>query len=148
MPWCTAWYTRIVPYLAELGMLPVCGSPATGQFCQKSIVGDRLKGEIYRRRSTEGEIDRQRSIEREKGKKKKRKKKEKKRKEEKKNTYRPRAVLARAPLPPAGRQRPRAVAACGSPSPMRRRRPRVASSHASSPPPGPGCFFSRMRRKI
>ncbi|RWW75232.1 hypothetical protein BHE74_00016752 [Ensete ventricosum] len=149
-------HVRVLVYWLALEMtsllqswLPVRGSPATGQLCQKSTVGDRLKGEIYRRRSTEGEIDRQRSIEREKGKKKKkRKKKEKKRKEEKKNTYRPRAVLARASLPPAGRQRPRAVAACGSPAPMCRRRPRVASSHASSPPPGPGCFFTRMRRKI
>ncbi|RRT60668.1 hypothetical protein B296_00033651, partial [Ensete ventricosum] len=61
-----------------------------------SAVDDRLKGEI----------DRRRSIEREKGKKKKKKrKKNKKRKEEKKNTYRPRAVLARVPSPPTGRRR-------------------------------------------
>ncbi|RWW47366.1 hypothetical protein BHE74_00046653 [Ensete ventricosum] len=75
-----------------------------------SAVGSRLKGEIDRRRSIEGEIDweidRRRLIEQEKGRKKK-KKKEKKRK----NTYRPRAVLAHAPSPPAGCQRLRAVAA-------------------------------------
>ncbi|RWW31224.1 hypothetical protein GW17_00004152 [Ensete ventricosum] len=50
-------------------------------------------------------IDRRRSFEREKGKKKKRKKKKKKRKEEKKNTSRPRVVLARVSLSPAGRGR-------------------------------------------
>ncbi|RWW12183.1 hypothetical protein GW17_00024166 [Ensete ventricosum] len=49
----------------------------------KSIVGDRLKGEINYRRSIEGEIDCRRSIEREKGRKKKRKKKKKKKRGEK-----------------------------------------------------------------
>ncbi|RWW23435.1 hypothetical protein GW17_00012314 [Ensete ventricosum] len=73
-----------------------------------SAVGGRLKGEI----------DCRRSIEREKGRK-KRKKKKKKRKEEKKNTYRPRAVLARASSPLA-----------------RRRRTRVASTCVPSPPAG------------
>ncbi|RWV85457.1 hypothetical protein GW17_00052751 [Ensete ventricosum] len=53
---------------------------------------------IDRQRSID--FGRRRSIEQEKGKKKKRKKKKKK--VEKKNTYRPRAVLARAPSPPAG----------------------------------------------
>ncbi|RRT53756.1 hypothetical protein B296_00048961, partial [Ensete ventricosum] len=81
--------------------LPVRGPPATGRFSQKSTVDGRLKGEI----------DRRRSIEREKGRKKKKSKKKKKRKEEKKNTYRPRAVLACASSLPAGRQRPRVVAA-------------------------------------
>ncbi|RWV93273.1 hypothetical protein GW17_00044285 [Ensete ventricosum] len=93
--------------------LPVCGPPATGQFRQKSTVDGRLKGEINRRRSIEGEIDRRRSIEREKGRKKKRKKKKKKEKRRKK-TYRPHAVLTRAPSPLAGRQRPRVASACES----------------------------------
>ncbi|RZS00208.1 hypothetical protein BHM03_00029870 [Ensete ventricosum] len=73
-----------------------------------SAVGGRLKGEI----------DCRRSIEREKGRK-KRKKKKKKRKEEKKNTYRPRAVLARASSPL------RVVAARGLPAPACHRRPRA-----------------------
>ncbi|RRT70874.1 hypothetical protein B296_00027137, partial [Ensete ventricosum] len=79
--------------------LPVRGPPATGRFRQKSAVGDRLKGEIDRRRSIEGEIDRRWSIEREKGRKKKKRKKKKKKEKWRKKTYRPCAVLARAPSP-------------------------------------------------
>ncbi|RWW09124.1 hypothetical protein GW17_00027405 [Ensete ventricosum] len=67
--------------------------PATWRFRQKSIVGGRLKGEIDRRRSIEGE----------KGRKKKKKKKKEKRR---KKTYRPRAVLARVPSPLARRRCP------------------------------------------
>ncbi|RWV90381.1 hypothetical protein GW17_00047424 [Ensete ventricosum] len=68
---------------------------------------------IDRQRSIEGEIDSRRSIEREKRKKKKRKKKKKKEKK-RKNTYRPRAVLARASSPLARRRRPRVVTTRGS----------------------------------
>ncbi|RWW33566.1 hypothetical protein GW17_00001716 [Ensete ventricosum] len=99
--------------------LLVRGLPAIGQFRQKSTVGDRLKGEIDRRRSIVGETDRRWSTEREKGKKKKRKKK--KNGKEKKKEYlspargpRPYAVAARARSPLASRQRPRAVATRGS----------------------------------
>ncbi|RWV83402.1 hypothetical protein GW17_00054993 [Ensete ventricosum] len=70
-----------------------------------SVVGGRLKGEIDRRRSIEGEIDRRRSIEREKGRKKKKRKKKKKKEKRRKKTYRPRAVLTRAPSPPASHGR-------------------------------------------
>ncbi|RWW60927.1 hypothetical protein BHE74_00032048, partial [Ensete ventricosum] len=73
-----------------IGKTKVCGPPATGRFRQISTVGGRSKGEI----------DRRRSIEREKGKKKKKKKRKKKKKKrkEKKNTYRPCAVVgARTP---------------------------------------------------
>ncbi|RRT41883.1 hypothetical protein B296_00040756, partial [Ensete ventricosum] len=80
--------------------LLVRGSPAIGRFRQKSTVGDRLKGEIDRRRLIEGETDRRWSTEREKGKKKKRKKK--KNGKEKKKEY----------LSPARGPRPYAVAAC------------------------------------
>ncbi|RRT57514.1 hypothetical protein B296_00016317, partial [Ensete ventricosum] len=62
----------------------------------RQVVGTRTA----RYQAVPPKIDRRPSIEQEKGKKKKkRKKKKKKRKEEKKNTYRPRAVLARAPSP-------------------------------------------------
>ncbi|RZS01686.1 hypothetical protein BHM03_00031594 [Ensete ventricosum] len=92
--------------------LPVRGPLATERFRQKSTVDGRLKGEIDRRRSTEGDINRRRLIEREKGrKKKKRKKKKRKRKEEKKNTYCPRAVLTRASSLLARRRRPRVAGA-------------------------------------
>ncbi|RWW44418.1 hypothetical protein BHE74_00049811, partial [Ensete ventricosum] len=50
--------------------LPVRAPPATGRFHQKSTVGDRFQGEI----------DRRRSIEQEKGRKKKRKKKKRREK--------------------------------------------------------------------
>ncbi|RWW34706.1 hypothetical protein GW17_00000516 [Ensete ventricosum] len=66
-----------------------------------SAIGGRLKGEI----------DRRRSIEREKGKKKKKRKRRKKEKR-RKNTQRPRAVLAGAPSPLACRCRPRVTIAC------------------------------------
>ncbi|RWW59982.1 hypothetical protein BHE74_00033053 [Ensete ventricosum] len=92
--------------------LPVRGLPATGRFCQKSIVSDRLSE-------------------------KKEEEEEEEKEEKKRNTYRQRAVLAHAPSPPAGRgcsfsragrkievtlprlspargPRPCAVAACGS----------------------------------
>ncbi|RZS06198.1 hypothetical protein BHM03_00036829 [Ensete ventricosum] len=84
-----------------------------------STVGDRLKGEI----------DCQRSIEREKGRKKKRKKKKKKEKR-RKNTYRPRAVLARVLSPLVRRRRPRAASArAGALSPARGERSRRRSSY-------------------
>ncbi|RWW65512.1 hypothetical protein BHE74_00027181, partial [Ensete ventricosum] len=89
----------------------VRGLLATGRFCQKSIVNDRLKGEIDRRRSIEGEIDRRRSIEREKGRKKKKRKKKKKKEKRRKKTYRPRAVLARASSPLVRRRCSRVVGA-------------------------------------
>ncbi|RWV78757.1 hypothetical protein GW17_00060224, partial [Ensete ventricosum] len=103
--------------------LPIRGPPATGRFRQKSTVDDRLKGEIDRRWSIEGEINRRRLIEREKGKK---KKKRKRRKKEKRRRRIPstrarsslacrrclRAALARAPSSP------------GLPALARRRRPR------------------------
>ncbi|RWW02269.1 hypothetical protein GW17_00034655 [Ensete ventricosum] len=108
--------------------LPVHGPPATGRFHQKSTVGGRFKGEIDRRRSIEGEIDHWRSIEREKGRKKKKRKKKKKKEKKRKNTYRPRAVLARAPSSLARCRRSRVVAACGSPAPVRRRRLQVAGA--------------------
>ncbi|RWW67244.1 hypothetical protein BHE74_00025345 [Ensete ventricosum] len=96
--------------------LPVHGPLATGRFNQKSIVGGRLKGEI----------DRRRSIEREKGRKKKKRKKKKKKEKRRKRIpiacarsspvrcRRSCVVASRASSPPTGRQRPRAVAARGS----------------------------------
>ncbi|RWW14042.1 hypothetical protein GW17_00022217 [Ensete ventricosum] len=75
-----------------------------------SVIGGRLKGEIDRRRLIEREINRQWSIEREKGRKKKKRKKKKK----KRNTYCQHVVLACASSSPASRQRSRVVAARGS----------------------------------
>ncbi|RWW33544.1 hypothetical protein GW17_00001731 [Ensete ventricosum] len=74
----------------------------------RQVVGTRTA----RYQAVPPKIDRRPSIEQEKGKKKKkRKKKKKKRKEEKKNTYRLRAVLARAPSPLACRRRSRVAGA-------------------------------------
>ncbi|RWW27490.1 hypothetical protein GW17_00008071 [Ensete ventricosum] len=80
--------------------LSVRGPPATGRFRQKSTIDGRLKGEI----------DRRRSIEREKGRKKRKKKK--KRKEEKKDLSlvcgpRPCAATGHGPSPPARGERSR-----------------------------------------
>ncbi|RRT46972.1 hypothetical protein B296_00054052, partial [Ensete ventricosum] len=90
--------------------LSVRGLPTTGQYRQKSTIDGRFRPsaadrgrnrpltvDFGRRQSIEGEIDRRRSIEEEKGKKKKKKRKKKKRR----RRYFPRAVLARAPLPPS-----------------------------------------------
>ncbi|RWW65954.1 hypothetical protein BHE74_00026708 [Ensete ventricosum] len=106
--------------------VPVCRPPATERFHQKSAVGDRLKGEIDRRRLIEGEIDYRRSIEREKGRKKKKRKKKKKKKKR-------------------GEKRPITRARS---SPMCRRRSRVVAARAPSPPASRGRSFSRTGRKI
>ncbi|RZR77070.1 hypothetical protein BHM03_00002046 [Ensete ventricosum] len=79
--------------------LLVCGSAATRRYRQNqpSTI------DFGRRRLIEGEFDRRRSIEGEKGKKKK------KRKRRKKKTSFPRAILARALSPPVGCPRPQAI---------------------------------------
>ncbi|RWW21409.1 hypothetical protein GW17_00014435 [Ensete ventricosum] len=98
-----AWYGRYIPVrqvastrTARYRAVP----PKIDRRRSISAIDGRLKGEI----------DRRRSIEREKGRKKKRKKKKKKRKEEKKYLSPARgprlcAVIARALSPPAGRGR-------------------------------------------
>ncbi|RWW12532.1 hypothetical protein GW17_00023793 [Ensete ventricosum] len=96
--------------------LSVCGPHATGRFCQKSTVGNQLKGEIDRRQSIDEEIDRRRSIEGEKGRKKKKRKKKKKKMRRKKD------------LSPARGPRPCAVAARRSPTPACCSGPRVAGA--------------------
>ncbi|RWW55237.1 hypothetical protein BHE74_00038132, partial [Ensete ventricosum] len=106
--------------------LSVRGPPATGRFRQKSTVGDRLKGEI----------DRRRSIEREKGKKKK------KRERRKKEKRRRRIPSARPRSSPARHRRQHAVLACVPSPPAGRQCPRVASARGS------WRFFSRAGRKI
>ncbi|RWW75293.1 hypothetical protein BHE74_00016686, partial [Ensete ventricosum] len=85
--------------------LSVRGLPITWQYRQKSTIDGRFRPfvadrgrnrpstvDFGRRQSIEGELDRRRSIEEEKGKKKKKKRRRR---------YFPRAVLARAPLPPS-----------------------------------------------
>ncbi|RZR76435.1 hypothetical protein BHM03_00001183 [Ensete ventricosum] len=85
-----------------------------------------LPGGSTKNRPSAVDFDRQRLIEREKGRKKKKRKKKKKKEKRRKKTYRPRAVLARAP----------SSLAC-------RRHPWVANSRAPSPPVGRGRSFSR-----
>ncbi|RRT77947.1 hypothetical protein B296_00023801, partial [Ensete ventricosum] len=91
----------------RFAMLPVCGPTTTRGYCQNrlSVVN------FGRRRSIEGQIDRRRLIEGEKGKKKKKKRKRRKKKEEEEGKKKevPRAVLVRPSLPFAGRPR----VACG-----------------------------------
>ncbi|RWW19309.1 hypothetical protein GW17_00016655 [Ensete ventricosum] len=83
--------------------LPVRGSPATGQFHQKSAIGGQFRPSVAdfdRRWPISKEIDRRRSIEEEKGKKKRKRKK----KEEGKKEYLANAVARGSP---ARRRRPR-----------------------------------------
>ncbi|RWW33087.1 hypothetical protein GW17_00002220 [Ensete ventricosum] len=107
----TAWYGWYIPDRQVVGTRTAhyrAVPPKIDRRQSISTVGDRLKGEIDRRRSIEGEIDRRRSIEREKGKKKKRKKKKKKEKRRK------RIPIARARSSPVHRRCPRVVGARGS----------------------------------
>ncbi|RWW01378.1 hypothetical protein GW17_00035588 [Ensete ventricosum] len=72
---------------------PVHTGPAADRYADRPLPGGTVK--IDRQRSIEGEIDRWRSIEEEKGKRKKKEEEEKKKKEEEK-------YLARTPSMPAG----------------------------------------------
>ncbi|RWW68473.1 hypothetical protein BHE74_00024003 [Ensete ventricosum] len=105
------WTSRYRAVPPKINRRRIAGGPPKIN-CRRSIstVGDRLKGEIYRRQSIEGEIDRRRSLEREKKEEEEEEEeKKKKRKEERRipsaraqsspaRRCRPRAVLARAPL--------------------------------------------------
>ncbi|RWW76677.1 hypothetical protein BHE74_00015215 [Ensete ventricosum] len=86
----------------------VCTGSIADRYADCPLPGGTAK--INRRRSIEGEIDHQRSIEGEKGKKKKKRRRRKKKRRRRKKRIRtsfPRAVLARMPSPPARRPRPR-----------------------------------------
>ncbi|RZS19366.1 hypothetical protein BHM03_00051752, partial [Ensete ventricosum] len=124
-------YTRLLELVSmkkkSSTMFEAAGSPSGYRYADRPLPGGSVKNrplavdfgrrrpiekEIDRRRSIEREIDRRRSIEEEKGKK---KRKKKRRGEER--IPRLRAVLARLPSPPVGRQR--AVAGRGHFSPAR-----------------------------
>ncbi|RWW78402.1 hypothetical protein BHE74_00013375, partial [Ensete ventricosum] len=94
----------------------------------KSIVDSRFQTSVVdfsHQQSIDGEIDRRRSIEGEKGKKKKKRKRRKKKKRI--HTSFPRAVLARVPSPPT--RRPRLRIACVPSSPASILLPREETKH-------------------
>ncbi|RZR94754.1 hypothetical protein BHM03_00023532 [Ensete ventricosum] len=88
----------------------VCTGPPGYLYADRLLPGGTAKNrsstvDFNRRQSIEGEIDRRRSIEGEKGKKKKKKKRKRRKKRRRGEEERiPRAVLARLPSPPVGRQ--------------------------------------------
>ncbi|RZS21903.1 hypothetical protein BHM03_00054605 [Ensete ventricosum] len=102
----------------------------TGRKQPQSTVPLDSRRSAYQSANETGEIDSRQSIEGEKGKKKKKRKRRKKKEERRGEERIPRAVLARVPLPPAGRPRAVAALACDfSPTRGERSRRPVGVAH-------------------